>query len=109
MGFVSLNPSYGLRACDSEWQQRLDVVWSSAIEHARYEAVSNITIPKSRKLEFENRLMEYQRVHNRGQFGVSVILGATSEDIAGNVTYFSLPEKIALSVLESSGIPYTAS
>ena len=68
--------------------------------------MSNITIPKSRKHEFENRLMDYQRVHNRGQFGVSVILGATSEDLAGDITYFSLPDQIALPILKSSDIPY---
>jgi hypothetical protein len=68
--------------------------------------MSNITIPKNRRHEFENRLMDYQRVHNRGQFGVSVILGATSEDLAGNITYFSLPNQIVLSILKSSGIPY---
>ena len=68
--------------------------------------MSNIAIPKSRKLEFENRLMDHQRIHNRGQFGISVILGATSEDLAGNVTYFSLPDQIALPILKSSGIPY---
>lgn len=56
--------------------------------------MSNITIPKSRRHEFENRLIDYQRVHNRGQFGVSVILGATSEDLAGNITYFSLRIKL---------------
>jgi hypothetical protein len=76
------------------------------LDSAEYEIMSNITIPKSRKHEFENRLMDYQRVHNRGQFGVSVILGATSEDLAGDITYFSLPDQIALPILKSSDIPY---
>jgi len=50
--------------------------------------------------------MDHQRAHNRGQFGVSVILGATSEDLAGNITYFSLPDQVVVPILKSSGIPY---
>ena len=69
--------------------------------------MSNITIPKSHQREFENRLMDHQRVHNRGQFGVSVIFGPTSEDLAGNITYFSLPDQVALPILISGKIPYS--
>ena len=50
--------------------------------------------------------MDHQRVHNRGQFGTSVVYGATSEDLAGNIIYFSLPDQVALPILESSKIPY---
>ncbi len=68
--------------------------------------MSNITIPKSRQREFENLLMDHQRLHNRGQFGVSAIFGATSEDLTGNITYFSLPEQVALPILKNSKIPH---
>jgi hypothetical protein len=80
-------------------------MWYDWRDSAEYKVMS-ITIPKSRKLEFENRLMDHQRAHNRGQFGVSVILGATSEDLAGNITYFSLPDQVVVPILKSSGIPY---
>jgi hypothetical protein len=68
--------------------------------------MSNITIPKRHQRDFEDRLMDHQRIYNRGQFGVSVIFGATSEDLAGNITYFSLPDQVALPILKSSKIPH---
>jgi hypothetical protein len=66
-----------------------------------------ITIPKSRAREFENLLMDYQRSHNRGQFGVSLVLGGISEDLNGNLTYPPLPDQIVLPLLKNSKIPYS--
>jgi hypothetical protein len=51
--------------------------------------------------------MDHQRIHNRGQFGASVNYGATSEDLVGNITYFSLPDQAALPILVSGKIPYS--
>ncbi len=69
-------------------------------------SVIDVTIPKSRKYEFDCQLMDHQRTYNRGQFGVSLIYPATSEDLNGNVTYFGLPDQIALPILKRNGIPY---
>jgi hypothetical protein len=66
-----------------------------------------VTIPKSRARQFEDLLMDYQRTHNRGQFGVSLILGGISEDLSGNLTYPPLPDQIVLPLLKNSKIPYS--
>jgi hypothetical protein len=71
--------------------------------------MSSVTIRKSRQREFEDLLMNHQCVHNRGQFGASVVLGATSEDLPGNITYFLLPDRAVLPILKSSKIPYRVS
>jgi hypothetical protein len=47
----------------------------------------SVTIPKGCARQFEDLLMDYQRTHNRGQFGASLILGGISEDLRGNLTY----------------------
>jgi hypothetical protein len=66
-----------------------------------------VTIPKNCARQFEELLMAYQRTHNRGQFGVSLILGGISEDLNGNVTYPPLSDQIVLPLLKDSKIPYS--
>jgi hypothetical protein len=68
----------------------------------------SVTIPKGCARQFEDLLMDYQRTHNRGQFGASLILGGISEDLRGNLTYPPLPAQIVLPLLKNSKIPYKA-